>query len=469
MKRQTKLIALLAVLIVICLAAFLASRHEEQLEQIRNSDAVILEIPTDSLTALSWTGEDGTLSLHRENGSWFYDDDPAFPVDDAIVDGMAEQFASFGVAFEITDVTDTAQYGLDDPACTITLTTADGTTTVQLGTFSTMDSQRYVSIGDGKVYLVSHDPYDEFDAVLSDLILQDTVPNFGTVTGLQADGDSALNITRQEGSPDTYCEDDVFFLQQDSGLLPLDTSLVDSLANTIRNLSLTDYASYNVSQEELDTFGLTSPERTFTVKYTPEEDAAEETFVLHVSRDPAKLQEAIDNAEDGEEPADVEGYVRVGDSQIVYNVNASTCATLLNAAPDTLRHKEMFPGSFDAVSQIDVTLEGSQFTFTADPGEEEGEADTTVWHFNGAEVSVSSLESTIASLTATEFTAEQPTGKEEIALTIHQDNENFPEVSIVLYRLDGTSCTAVVDGTPFALVSRSSVVDLIEAVNALIL
>ncbi|MDD7740358.1 MAG: hypothetical protein SOT28_07965 [Fusicatenibacter sp.] len=37
------------------------------------------------------------------------------------------------------------------------------------------------------------------------------------------------------------------------------------------------------------------------------------------------------------------------------------------------------------------------------------------------------------------------------------------------YRYDGNSCTVEIDGEPVALISRSSVVDLIEAVNAIVL
>ena len=36
--------------------------------------------------------------------------------------------------------------------------------------------ERYVSIGDGNVYLVQNDPLDQFDAVLSDMIDHDDVP-----------------------------------------------------------------------------------------------------------------------------------------------------------------------------------------------------------------------------------------------------------------------------------------------------
>lgn len=39
------------------------------------------------------------------------------------------------------------------------------------------------------------------------------------------------------------------------------------------------------------------------------------------------------------------------------------------------------------------------------------------------------------------------------------------EVSMELYRYDGEHCLAVVDGEPVSLVDRSSVVDVVEAVN----
>ena len=58
---------------------------------------------------------------------------------------------------------------------------------------------------------------------------------------------------------------------------------------------------------------------------------------------------------------------------------------------------------------------------------------------------------------------------EEISLVLHLNNENFPEVQIQLYRYDGTNCIAVVDGEPVSLVSRSLVVDLVEAVNSIVL
>ena len=58
---------------------------------------------------------------------------------------------------------------------------------------------------------------------------------------------------------------------------------------------------------------------------------------------------------------------------------------------------------------------------------------------------------------------------EEIGLTLTLDLEGAPTVEIRLYRYDGSSCLAVVDGQPLALTPRSQVVDLMEAVRAIVL
>ena len=87
------------------------------------------------------------------------------------------------------------QYGLTEPVCTIRITADVETYTVELGDFSKMDEQRYVSIGDGKAYLVSHDPLDEFGAVLRDMILDDTIPEFDTAKQIAFTGTENYTIT----------------------------------------------------------------------------------------------------------------------------------------------------------------------------------------------------------------------------------------------------------------------------------
>ena len=80
-KKQITRCALLAVFAVVSITAVLVSRHEEKVEQIKNSGKTILSIPTDTVTAPSWTNEDGTFSFTKGD-TWTYDGDSAFPVDE---------------------------------------------------------------------------------------------------------------------------------------------------------------------------------------------------------------------------------------------------------------------------------------------------------------------------------------------------------------------------------------------------
>lgn len=54
-------------------------------------------------------------------------------------------------------------------------------------------------------------------------------------------------------------------------------------------------------------------------------------------------------------------------------------------------------------------------------------------------------------------------------MTVYRDNKKRPKGNSELYRHDGEDCFAVVDSETFALVPRSDVVDLMEAVNAIVL
>ena len=272
MKRAKRIYALLGVLAVICVITFLVVRHEEEQENIRNSGEVVLEVDADSVKSISWETETESLSFHKED-SWLYDDDEAFPVNEEKINELIGQFEEFSASFIIEEVSDYSQYGLDDPVCTIELETDDNTYEISLGDYSTMDSQRYVSIGDGNVYLAVNDPMDYFDVTLSDMILNDETPYFEEIESIDFEGSENYHIVYREyteDSPYTYCEDDVYFKEDGENLLPLDTTLVESYLNSISYLNLNDYMTYNADEDDLAEYGLDDPELTLTVVYTPE-------------------------------------------------------------------------------------------------------------------------------------------------------------------------------------------------------
>ena len=486
MNRSKRIYALLGVLVVLCAATFAMTKFEEKQEKIRTSDEIVLEIPKDSVTALSWvySDEESTLAFHKEEGTWVYDEDAAFPVSEEKVMDILSHFESFGVTFAIEDVEDYAQYGLDKPKCTIHVSAGEEDYAIKLGDFSTMDSQRYVDIGDGNVFLVGEDPMDYFDSNLSSMILNDDTPSLETVDTITFAGDENYTITFAEDSPDTYSDDDTYFVTRDGKNVPLDTSRVRRYLNTITSLDLSSYVTYDATQEELETFGLDEPDLSVTVNYTQtgeDEVVTPSTITLHISRNPEELAAAEAAEAKGEEPAAVTRYVRIGDSQIVYELNSADYAILSDASYNDLRHREVIWADLDDMTRMDISLDGETYTLTSVdddderqwyyglPAEETPEETTDETAAEDPALDMTAFQDALKALTADSFTEEAPAGKKEISLTIHLDNENFQCVQIDLYRYDGESCLAVVDGETVSLVPRASVVDLIEAVNTIVL
>ncbi|MGI5883432.1 MAG: DUF4340 domain-containing protein [Candidatus Spyradocola sp.] len=521
MQRSKRLLILVGVLAVVCAAGFLATRIEEKQEQIEASGETALAIDAESVTALSWTSGEESFAFHKD-GDWLYDADEAFPVDEEALDALLAPFADFSADFIIRDVTDFAQYGLEEPTCTIEIQTADAAYTIDIGDMSTMDDQRYVSIGDGNVYLAIQDPMDAYEVELSDLIKNDEIPDMETVTALSLEGETAASVSYVESGGPSYSDEDVYYFDRDGESLPLDTELVEDYVDEIQDLILTDYATYNASEIELAAFGLTDPALTVTLEYeqaaetdgeTGEESAEPETvsgtLVLHVGR-VEQEEEAEEGAEETEAPEESETpeetaesadgetgdaqeeaaeevsydyYLRVGESQIVYNLSESDGEALFAGSYDDLRHRQVFWGDFDDVTEATILLDGQTLVLTAETAQDEtgesAEATATAaaedgtedeeptWTCNGEEVSVMNLRDTLAALTAESFTSEAPADQLEISLTLELANESCPQVRIELYRYDSADCLAVVDGVPTSFVAREDVVDLMEAVRAI--
>lgn len=470
MSRSKKLCVLLGLLAAVCGATLILLQMEEQKEKIKNSEDVILELPWESVTALSWEQDGKTLSFHKDN-TWLYDEDETFPVSEERIQELLAQFEAFGVSFIIEDVEDYGQYGLDDPVCTIDLEAGEESWQIQLGDYSKMDSKRYVSIGDGNVYLVNDDPLDLFDTTLNRMIDNDDIPYWDHVSEIKFEGEETYSAVYQEDSGNTYSSEDVYFVRKDGKDAPLDTSRVNSYLWLIRSMDLNNYVSYNATEEKLAQYGLDDPDLTVAVDYTAEnKDGDEEpgTFVLHISRDLETKQAAEQAERDGLEEDDEEelsaAYVRVGDSKIIYEISGDRYEELMAAFYNDLRHQEIFWADFDEVYQIDVSLEGTDYTITS-----EKDGDERVWSYQEEEQDITDFQNALLSLRADSFTNEKPTGKEEIRFTLHLENENCPKVSVKLYRYDGDLCLAEVDGKSVSLVRRSYAVDLIEAVQAIVL
>lgn len=465
MSRSKKLMILLGVLLALCLLTFGISHIEVQKEKIRTGGEQLLSIPADTVTAVSWNSKTAPkeLSFHKEE-SWIYDGDEAFPADPEKMNDLLEPFEDFRSAFVIDDAEDLSLYGLDDPEAVIRLTAGETEYQIELGDYSKMDQQRYVSLGDGKVYLVQHDPMEEFDAVLNDLILDDAVPKLDKATAIHFEGAQNYTLSVQKDGP-SYRKNDSWFTETEDGTQPLDPAKVTSYLSQLSNLDLTSHITYNATAEELADCGLDAPELTITVDYPPEKGEEAKPFVLHLSRDPKERAKAEAKEESEDEMAeDITAYARVGESPIVYKLFGETYTTLIEASYNDLRYDAILPADFDTVSALDIALGDNVYHFTS-----KGSGEDRVWSWNETEISINEIQRTLSGLRADEFAEEQPADKLEVSVTAVLDLDGAPQVKVELYRKDGTHCIAAVNGSPVALVERSQAVELIEAINGIVL
>ena len=146
MKRYKRLYVVLAVLLAACIATFALSRYKAQKEQIQTSGETIL-------LHLRRRGGEPLLGLRRA--------DPVLPPGRSLELRRRRGLPGGRRADEPTSGTlrglrrrlyhrrcgRSGAVRLDNPVCTIRITAGGETHTIQLGDYSKMDAQRYVSIG----------------------------------------------------------------------------------------------------------------------------------------------------------------------------------------------------------------------------------------------------------------------------------------------------------------------------------
>lgn len=464
MKRSKKLYILLGVLVVVFAATVAVLNYEEKKEEIENSGQVIVAVSEEDVTGLSWSYQSNDLAFYKEEG-WIYDGDDTFPVDEEKIGDLISCFEEWEASFVIENVDDFGQYGLEKPECSITLKTGEETLEILLGDFSTMDSERYVSIGDGNVYLVADDPAEKYDIALSDLIDHDKIPDIEDATSITFAGAENSKITLEDASI-TYSEEDLYYMKVNDTQKALDTDNVKNYLQTLESLGLSDFKTYSATEEELAEYGLNDPELTITVAYREEDEDGEtpiETLVIAVGRNGDDVAKAKKNAQK-EEGEEIPAYVRIGESKIIYEITSAEYDSLMAVSYNDLRHQELFWAEFDSVTQIDISLEDETYVMTA-----EGKEDDRVFTFDEEKIQIEDIKTAVEDIKAQSFTDEKEKGKEEISLTIHLENDNISEVKLAFYRHDGSTCLAVVNGEPIAYVDRAEVVNLIETVNAVVL
>ncbi len=523
MKRTRTMLILAGVLIVLCAVIALENALTLHYDSINTTDEIILTLDQETLTGVSWTYEEETLTFEAADGVWTDADDGDFPVNQEVMEEFLAHFEEVHACFIIEDVADYSQYGLEEPQCTVTLTAEDGETVVSLGGYSTMDAQRYISVGDGKVYLIEDDLLDYITTDRDDFMQHDELPAYDNLTELTVSGGVSLDVVYDPEGVYAYTDAYSYYLLSGGSYLLLDDDLVEDYLDTLASLDLTDYATYTASAEDLSDYGLDDPAYTITVtaQVEAEEDeeaeetqeettqAAEETteaaetdqeetpmktvtytvYIGVVELETETSDEDSDETEaDEETEPELVTYLRVGDSEIIYNLSSSDYETLSGGSYDTLRPTQVLNADWETLTGLSFTLDGERYDVTVttrgelaeaaeEDADETGETEETedydpeeiVYLLQGQEIDLDAVLDAADDLTINTFQQEQAGKTLEFALTVTLDREEYSSVTVQIYQYDGEDCLVFLDGSALGLMSRSLMVELREAATSIVL
>ena len=196
--KQCTLAVLLALVLVLGGLLWLVTRSNAA-EEAASSAAAEGSILLSSFAAgdaeqIRYTYQNETITLNCDSGSWTLADDPGYHLDASACNTMVTALASLNAKRQLT-AQPGEDYGLADPAVTVTVTAAGETNTFAFGTENPVTGDLYVQkAGDDAVYTVSGNKAACFELTKADL--------FGAFNpaGLTASALESVSITTGSGT-----------------------------------------------------------------------------------------------------------------------------------------------------------------------------------------------------------------------------------------------------------------------------
>ena len=468
MKRTKKLLILLGVLIVVCAAAYAASKLNPELNTGSDEagSSAVFTLDPDSVTALSFKYT-GSLSFERDGGTWYSNDDPDFPLDGTRIDRMVSAISSISAERTIDKPAALSEYGLSTPICQVTVDTGSGEQSVlSFGSEAELGGNRYMSTGDGKVYLVDKNIIDSFDCGLYDLVTKELLPDMSNIVSFTVEsGDSYYELDHIENSGLAYSDDYVWFYEDGDDYLTLDTALTNAFTGKITGLTWGECINYKANDDDLRTYGLAEPTAVVKVNYIESSEVAtnmtdsggntiydtqetEHTFKLEIGS-----------------YLDDKCYARIAGSQMVYLIDGTICDNLLHATYESLQPDEVLDMDWDTVDSVDIDLSGDSVSFTRSENAD-GE---TVWLLDDEEKELQPILDRLNEMLPCDSGSEkEPDMSMLLRFTFHRNTDTFKTVVLEFYDYDSGNCLVSLDGSARLLVERSDLSALLESVRALI-
>lgn len=366
-------------LVIVAGAALAAVKFIPDEEVEAAETEVIFSLDSDAATSLSWTHEGETLRFENSGGSWVCAGDEDFPLDVSYINTMLGELEELTSSKTIEAPDDLAEYGLDEPECSISVT-AEAETTIDIGGETSLDGLRYVSIGDGNVYLVSSDLLTNFSCGLYDLVSKEAIPDMSDLVSFTVETASGtLDIEYLEDSGLAYTDRYTWFSLADGEYTALDNELTEDLVSLVTGLSWGECVVYDADVKDLGDYGLDTPSVTVSVSYiettevetneTDEDGSTLYDYASSLDGEEADFTDVLQQLEAlsstgsaegvstalGEEIAftfhrDSENFAEV--ELVIYGYDSASCIAVLNGGSALFVPREDVQAIVDAVEAL---------------------------------------------------------------------------------------------------------------------
>ncbi|MBD8948543.1 MAG: DUF4340 domain-containing protein [Blautia obeum] len=271
-KKSMNLITAVAVLVVLSGAyvgvkTYVAKQEEKENAEEEEEKTQVFSISSEDVQSIKFVIDKKEVTFEKNNDEWVKSDERDFPVDQ---DKLTEAIGSLNnvEADRVLDnVTDTTEYGLDDPTNTITITDKDGKETVlHVGMENASTSQYYVENGEdeSKIYVVADSVFQPFMKTLYDYAKAGTFPviDSSTISNVTVDeNDDSYTLTKDDNTG-------LWNIQDKDGAEKADSAKVSSLTSSIASIAYGSFVNYNC--KDLSEYGLDKPYGTITIDYQEE-------------------------------------------------------------------------------------------------------------------------------------------------------------------------------------------------------
>ena len=457
MKRGKKTILLMTGLIVL-IGAYFGVQQFNQKQSVSESTGTydLTARKTEDLTGLSWTMGETTMTFKLEDGSWTVTDDPAWPVDQDILQDLSETLISLQAAGKLENVSNPADYGLESPSVTATAVWTDGTSiTYSMGDATPFEDGYYLSLS-GKsdtIYIISTSLSNMFNKTQSQLVAKEEIPTVADVTDISV-GKSFHAVRFAESL--TVDPEQLWYEAETN--MPLDGSEVEDWISQFNSIAWNEWVAANVEETALKDWHLDDAQAV-SVALTGDDESIKSILLL------------------GTQNENGDYYARLPNSSMVYTVKEKEARSLLSLSSDELMISAILPLPYDNL--VSATMKTEKKTYTVTPSRqdligEDAAEETADAVSNEENEFISETDETEEaqmalweSLTALESVAEN--GDKEPGdqiLEIHAVALNGVEMTVTFREYDANYYLAIADDKNAGLVSAAQVDAIVRQVNS---